>query len=96
MDAQTLGRSIAQFFTPGEQAGISLHVGEKRTFKHHPAELSGVPGIHHLQAKGVTITTSADPQNATFDGEVLGQTPMYVHVADQRLQVRIPDQAGTT
>jgi diacylglycerol kinase family enzyme len=96
MDAQTLGRSIVQFFTPTEHPGISLHVGEKRTFKHHPAELSGVPGIHHVQAQGVTITTSADPQNATFDGEVLGQTPMYVQVADQGLRVRMPDQAGTT
>ncbi len=95
MDVETLGRSIAQFFGPKEHARISQHIGEKRTFRHHPAELSGVPGIHHVQAAGVTITTSADPQNATFDGEVQGQTPMYVHVADQRLQVRIPDQAGT-
>jgi len=94
MDAGALGRSIAQFFTPAERASISLHVGEKRTFRHHSAELSGVPGIHHVQARGVTIMTSADPQNATFDGEVLGQTPMYVHVADQRLRVRVPDQAG--
>jgi diacylglycerol kinase (ATP) len=95
MDVETLGRSIAQFFSPEEHAGISLHMGEKRTFRHHPAELTGVPGIHHVQARGLTIITSADPQNATFDGEVQGQTPMYVHVADQRLRVRIPDQAGT-
>ena len=96
MDVETLGKSIAQFFGPKEHAGISLHVGEKRTFRHHPAELSGVPGIHHMQARGVTVMTSADPQNATLDGEVQGQTPMYVHVADQRLRVRVPDQAGTT
>jgi diacylglycerol kinase (ATP) len=95
MDVETLGRSIAQFFTPEEHAGISLHMGAKPTFKHHPAELSGVPGIHHVQAQGVTITTSADPQNATFDGEVQGQTPMYVHIAEQRLRVKIPDQPGT-
>jgi len=96
MDVETLGKSIAQFFGLKEHAGISLHVGEKRTFRHHPAELSGVPGIHHMQARGVTVMTSADPQNATLDGEVQGQTPMYVHVADQRLRVRVPDQAGTT
>jgi diacylglycerol kinase family enzyme len=93
MDVETLGRSIAQFFTPEERAGISLHMGAKRAFKHHPAELSGVPGIHHVQARGVTITTSADPQHATFDGEVKGQTPMYVYITDQRLRVRIPDKA---
>src|SRR5215471_6833969 len=51
MDVETLGRSIAQFFTPEEHAGISLHMGAKRTFKHHPAELSGVPDIHHVQAR---------------------------------------------
>ena len=85
MDAGALGRSMAQFIGPKEHTGISLHMGEKRTFRHHSAELSGVPGIHHVQAVGVTIMTSTDPQNATFDGEVLGQTPMYVHVADKQL-----------
>lgn len=96
MDAGTLGRSLAQFIGPKEHAGISLHVGEKRTFRHHPAELSGVPGIHHVQARGVTIMTSSDPQNATLDGEVLGQTPMYVHVAGEQLLVKVPDLAGAS
>ncbi len=91
MDVGTLGTSIAQFFGPQEHAGISQATGKKRAFKHHPAELSGVPGIHHVQARGVTITTSADPQDATFDGEVQGQTPMYVHVADVQLRVKVPD-----
>lgn len=94
MDVGTLGKSIAQFFGPQEHAGIPLFTGEKRTSRHHPAELSGVPGIHHVQARGVTITTSTDPQNATFDGEVRGPTPMYVYVADEQLRVRVPDQAG--
>jgi diacylglycerol kinase (ATP) len=96
MDVGTLGQSIAQFFAPREHAGIHLPTGGKRTSRHHPAELSGAPGIHHVQARGVTITTSADPQDATFDGEVLGQTPMYVHVADEQLRVRVPGQAGTS
>jgi len=47
-----------------------------------------------VQARGVTITTSADPRDVTLDGEVRGQTPMDVHVADTRLRARIPDQAG--
>ncbi len=96
MDVETLGRSIAQFFGPKAHAGISLHMGEKHTFRHHPAELSGVPGIHHVQARGVTIMTSDDPQNATLDGEVQGQTPMYVHVADEQLRVKVPDQRGAS
>ena len=96
MDMGTFGKSIARFFGPQAQAEAPLAQGERRTFTHHPAELSGIPGIHHVQARGVTITTSADPREVTFDGEVRGQTPIYVHVADKRLRVRIPDQVGTT
>ncbi len=96
MDIGKLGRIIAHFFGPKEDAEASPSNGEKQTFKHHPAELTGIPGIHHLQARGTTITTSADPRDATLDGEVRGQTPMYVHVADERLRVMVPDQAGTS
>jgi len=96
MDVGTLGKSIAHLYGPTGQAATPVSNGEKRTFAHHPAELSGIPGIHHVQARGVTITTSADPRDATLDGEVRGQTPMYVHVADERLRVKVPDQTGTS
>ena len=96
MEIGTLGKSIAHFFGPKENAETPLSNGEKQTFTHHPAELTGIPGIHHVQARGVTIMTSADPRDATLDGEVRGQTPMYVHVADERLRVKVPDQAGTS
>ena len=96
MDMGTLGKNIARSFAPKKQAVTSLSPGEKRTFTHHPAELSGIPGMHHVQARGVTITTSADPQEVTVDGEVRGHTPIYVHVADELVRVRIPDKASTT
>src|SRR6266487_5778629 len=96
MDAGTLGKSIAQFFGPKEHAETPISNDKKRTFTHHPAELSGIPGIHHVQARGVTIMTSADPQDATLDGEVRGQTPMYVYVADEQLRVKVPDQRGAS
>ncbi len=96
MDMGAFGKSIARFFGPKAQAEAPLATGERRTFTHHPAELSGIPGMHHVQAAGVRITTSADPREVTFDGEVRGQTPIYVHVADKRPRVRIPDQVGTT
>ena len=96
MDAGTLGKSIAQFFGPKEHAETPISNDKKRTFTHHPAELSGIPGIHHVQARGVTIMTSADPKNATLDGEVQGQTPMYVYVADEQLRVKVPDQRGAS
>ena len=96
MDMGTLGKSIARSFGPKAHVEAPQATGERHTFTHHPAELSGIPGIHHVQARGVTITTSADPREVTFDGEVRGQTPIYVYVADMRLRVRIPDQTGTT
>jgi diacylglycerol kinase (ATP) len=92
MDAGTLGKSIAHLLGPKGNTDLPVPAGEKRTFIHSPAELSGFPGIHHVQAAGVTITTSADPQHATLDGEVRGQTPMYVHVADKQIRVKVPDQ----
>ena len=64
--------------------------GAEHHFVHHPAELTGIPGIHHVQARGVIITTNADPRDVTLDGEVRGQTPMYAHMADERLQVLVP------
>ena len=96
MDMGTLGKNIARSFVPKKHTVPPLSPGEARSSTHHPAELTGIPGMHHVQAAGVTITTSADPREVTFDGEVRGQTPIYVHVADMLLRVRIPDQAGTT
>ena len=92
MDIGKLGRIVAHFFDPKGNAGTLQENGEKR-FTHHPAELTGIPGIHHVQASGVTIMTSVDPRDATLDGEVRGQTPMYVHVAKERLKVKVPKQA---
>ena len=59
----------------------------------HPASLTSIPGIHHFQAKGVFIVTNDGPRDATLDGEVRGQTPMYVHVAEERLRVLSPTSA---
>jgi diacylglycerol kinase family enzyme len=90
MDIGKFGSIVAHYFGPIKNAALPLSNGEKRQFTHHPAELTNIPGIHHVQARGVTITTSVDPRDATLDGEVRGQTPMYVHVADERLRVKVP------
>jgi diacylglycerol kinase (ATP) len=72
-------------------ASDTLEMGEHgSTLGHHPANLTTIPGLHHLQAKGVLISTNADPRDVTLDGEVRGQTPMYVHVANERLRVMGP------
>ncbi len=85
-----LSTKIAQFFNlSGTEGAQPVAKGEER-FVHTLAELTGIPGIHHLQAQGVHIKTSADPRDATLDGEVRGQTPMFVHLAQQRLRVVVP------
>ena len=84
-------KTLARFFGPKQAEETITSNEEDQLFTHHPAELSGIPGLHHFQARGVTITTSADPRDVTLDGEVRGQTPMYVHVADQRLYVKVPN-----
>lgn len=94
MDIDNFGRIVAHFFGPRPNGEKLLANGEKR-FTHHPAELTNIPGIHHVQARGVTIKTSADPRDATLDGEVRGQTPMYVQVADEQLRVKVPKQEST-
>ncbi len=81
-----LNAALARFFNSRGQAASE---NVPRIWR-HPAELSGIPGVHHFQAKGVLLTTSADPCDATLDGEVRGQTPMYVHLAEQHLRVIVP------
>lgn len=95
MDFDKFGGIIGHFFSPRADDGKTLANGD-RIFTHHPAELTHIPGMHHVQAHGVTIMTSADPRDVTLDGEVRGQTPMYVHVAEQRLKVKVPKQESTS
>ncbi len=85
-----LNRIMARFFGSLEQNESSAPMVQEHHITRHPAELSGIPGIHHLQAKGVMITTNADPRDVTLDGEVRGQTPLYVHMAEERLRVVVP------
>jgi diacylglycerol kinase (ATP) len=44
MDMGTLGKNIACSFVPKKQTLTPNAPGETRTFTHHPAELSGIPG----------------------------------------------------
>ena len=85
-EAGDLNTQLAHFF--GLQGKEQQPASNDPT--HHPAELTGLRGIHHIQARGVTITTSTDPREVTLDGEVRGQTPIYVCLADERLRVVVP------
>jgi diacylglycerol kinase family enzyme len=93
IELASLSTAFAQLFnslSPQSQRPPLQPGSREQPTVHHPAELTGIPGIHHLQAQGITITTKADPQDVTLDGEVRGQTPMHVHLAPERLRVTVP------
>ena len=56
------------------------------------ADLTGIPGVHHVQARSITLSTNHDPQDVTLDGEIRGRTPIHVQMADTPLKVIVPDE----
>jgi diacylglycerol kinase (ATP) len=89
IELSKLNAALSRFFSSHSLRHTAQDVASGT--KPHPAELSGIPGIHHFQARGVLISTGGDPRDATLDGEVRGQSPVYVHMADERLRVLVPD-----
>jgi diacylglycerol kinase (ATP) len=90
IDIERINEMIAQFFRGQDQLVEPLSNNHRSTFTRHPAELTGMPGMHHYQAQSIAITTNADPRDVTLDGEVRGQTPLNVHLAENRLNVLVP------
>ena len=89
-----LNAALTRFFSSirqGHSPGGDQH--DPRPARLHPAELSEILGIHHFQAQGVLISTNTDPRDVTLDGEVRGQTPLYAHMAEERLYVMVPQAA---
>ena len=88
-----INQALAQLFGKRGQ-GIASDASEATEYApttgRHPANLINIPGFHHLQARGVLISTNADPRDVTLDGEVRGQTPIYAHVAEEHLRVIVP------
>jgi len=88
--AKSLSTKLAQFFDLQKPPLAPQPDDEEPSNNHNPADVSRIPGIHHLQAQSITITTGADPQDVTLDGEVRGQTPMHIRLANERLRVMVP------
>lgn len=86
----TLTTAITNFLYHQEQQPSDLDMWHAHYPLLHTAELTGIPGLHHLRARGVTIITKDDPQDVTLDGEIRGQTPIYTHMAKQCLKVIVP------
>lgn len=85
-----LSTAFTHLFNHEEPHALTLSEWHTRYPALHPAELTGIPGIHHIQAKRLVIMTNVDPQDVTLDGEVRGQTPMLVQIAAQQLRVIVP------
>lgn len=90
IDVERINETLMQFFQRQDQLVVPQSNIRQSAFAHHPAELTGLPGIHHFQAQSITITTNADPRDVTLDGEVRSQTPLHVRLADKRLNVLVP------
>ena len=91
-----LGARLASFFnSPPLDTTLQGENRTAETFLQHPAELTGLPGIHHLQARGIAISTGQDPRPITLDGEIRGQTPLYVRLLRHFLPVCVPAAHST-
>lgn len=91
-----LSTTFARLFSAHEQQATTISEWHNRFPTLHPAELTGIPGVHHVRARGVSIITDIDPQDVTLDGEVRGQTPVYAQIAQQRLRVIVPPHYDET
>ena len=90
VEVGALVAGLARLFGNGPQQPASPSTEQEYPSSLRAAELSGIPAIHHVQARGVIITTNADPRDVTLDGEVRGQTPIHVRMADKQLRVVVP------
>jgi len=90
IDHESLNTIVTRFFSRAEHRPEAPQEWHAQYPDLHPAELTGIPGIHHVQAREVTISTHIDPQDVTLDGEVRGQTPVYAQMADEKLLVAVP------
>jgi diacylglycerol kinase (ATP) len=86
IDWKEIAEALTRFFGHGDAKAVEA--AEQQI--HHPAELTVIPGLHHLRAAGVKISTDSDPSDATLDGEVRAQTPLQVRIAAERLRVLVP------
>lgn len=94
VELENLGTALTHLFQ-GQNHTAHTSVGERYP-QLKGAELTSIPGIHHIQARSVIISTGNDPQDVTLDGEVRGKTPIRVQQADGWLRVIVPaDHART-
>lgn len=92
MSLERINAAIAQLFHLAPQSE-DQEVELDPPADSYPTELSTFPGFHHFQASSILITTVADPQDVTLDGEIRGQTPVHISLAEKPLRVIVPKRA---
>ncbi|HLG62512.1 MAG TPA: diacylglycerol kinase family protein [Ktedonosporobacter sp.] len=90
IDLEKLSAPFLRFFNHAEHPPVTSTTWHEQYPEFRLAELTGIPGIHHVRAQGISIATSIDPQDVTLDGEVRGQTPISAQMADEQLRVLTP------
>ncbi len=88
-----LARRMLHFFTSRYQRSSGKQSWHAQYPELLPAEFTDIPGIHHIQARSVTIFTENEPHAVTLDGEVSMHTPVEARVADEQLRLLVPEDA---
>lgn len=88
-----LARRMLRFFLSRDHRSPDKQSWQARYPDLLPAQFTALPGIHHLQARSVTIFTENEPQPVTLDGEVSTQTPVEARVAEEQLELLVPKDA---
>lgn len=88
-----LARRMLHFFTSRDQRSPGKHGWHAQYPDLLPAAFTDIPGVHHIRARSMTIFTENQSQAVTLDGEVSLQTPVEARVADEQLQLLVPEEA---
>lgn len=89
-----LAQRMLSFFTSRNQHAPDQHSWHARYPDLLPAELTNLPGIHHFQARGITLFSEHKPQPVSLDGEVSMLTPVQACVAPEQLELLVPGGTG--
>ncbi len=87
-----LAQRMLHFFTSRYQRAPGKQGWHARYPDLLPAEVTAIPGVHHIQARSMTIVTENELRAVTLDGEVYTQTPVEACVADEQLELLVPER----
>ncbi len=92
IELPSLTAAFGRLFNTETASAASKEAGYTPQSLLEAADLIGIPGLHHIQAHSVTISTNHDPEDVTLDGEIRGQTPIHVQMADMPLKIFVPEE----